>query len=98
MCEVNCRLNGKRTKGLWDTGAQVSVVSRNWLILNLPELLLRDISELVGGELDIQAENKGNMQIDGWVGLSFQLASGPAITVPFLVFSEEISTPSLVSI
>ena len=33
------------------------------------------------------------MPIEGWVELSFQLSSGPAITVPFLVFREEISTP-----
>ena len=52
-CQVNCKLNGKRTKGLWDTGAQVSGVSRNWLLLNFPELLVWDVEELVGGELDI---------------------------------------------
>ena len=92
-CEVNCTLNGKRAKGLWDTGAQVSGVSKNWLILNFPELLLRDVSELVGGDLDIQAANQENMPIDGWVELSFQLSSGPATTVPFLVFREEMSTP-----
>ena len=91
-CEVHCKLNGKRTKGLWDTGAQVSGVSRRWLQINFPGLMLRDISELVE-RLDIQAANKENMPIDGWVELSFQLMSGPAIRVPFLVFRDEISVP-----
>ena len=33
-CEVNCKLNGKGTEGLWDTGAQVSGLSRHWLKLH----------------------------------------------------------------
>ena len=92
-CEVNCKLNGKRTKGLWDTGAQVSGLSRRWLKRHFPELLLREVSELVERDLDIQAANQENMQIDGWVELWFQLSTGPAIRVPFLVFTDEISTP-----
>ena len=92
-CEVNCKLNGKRTKGLWDTGAQVSGISRGWLGRNFPELVLRDVCDLLERNLDIQAANKENMPIDGWVELTFQLTSGPAICVPFLVFSDEISVP-----
>ena len=69
--------------------------SRNWLFLNFPELLLREVSELVGGDLDIQAENQEDMPVDGWVELSFQLSSGPAISVPLLFFREEISAISV---
>ena len=67
--------------------------SRNWLILNFRELLLRDVTELVGGDLDIQAANQKKKPVDGRVELSFQLSSGPTISVPFLVFREDISTP-----
>lgn len=29
-CTVNCTIQGKETEALWDTGAQVSVVSKTW--------------------------------------------------------------------
>ena len=92
-CEVNCKLNGKWAKGLWDTGAQVSGLSRGWLKHNFPELELRDVGELIERNLDIQAANKEEMLVDGWVELEFQLMSGPAIRVPFLVFRDEVSVP-----
>ena len=30
-CTVNCQLNGKAAKVLWDAGAQVSMVSKDFL-------------------------------------------------------------------
>ena len=38
-------------------------------------------------------QTKKKKPVDGRVELSFQLSSGPAISVPFLVFLEEISIP-----
>ena len=92
-CEVNCRLNGLATKGLWDTGAMVSVVSSVWLRAHFPQLKLRDVSELIERSIDVQTANKKNMPCDGWVELTFQLSSGPVLQVPFLVMRDDISTP-----
>ena len=92
-CTVHCRLNGLMMKGLWDTGAQVSGVSRRWLDTNFPDLMLRDVSELIEQSLDIQTANQKNMPCDGWVELSFQLSSGPVIQVPFLVFRDDVTVP-----
>ena len=92
-CEVNCSLNGLATKGLWDTGAMVSVVSKKWLRRHFPQLEPREVSELVERSLDVQTANKKNMPCEGWVELSFQLSSGPVLHVPFLVMSDNVSTP-----
>ena len=92
-CEVNCILNGLVTKGLWDTGAMVSVVSKKWLKKNFPKLKLRDVSELVERSIDVQTANRKNMPCEGWVELSFRLSSGPVLRVPFLVMQDEIATP-----
>ena len=33
-CTVKCLLNGVETEALWDTGAQVSIIPSNWLVLS----------------------------------------------------------------
>ena len=56
-CMVNCQLNSKATKVLWDTGAQVSMLSKEFLQGTFPDTQVRDISELIEAELDITAAN-----------------------------------------
>ena len=92
-CEVSCKLSGLVTKALWDTGAMVSVVSKNWLRKHFPQLEPRDVSELVERSVDVQTANRKNMPCEGWVELSFQLSSGPVLHVPFLVMQDDIPTP-----
>ena len=36
ICIVKCLLNGLETDALWDTGAQVSIISHSWLNQCLP--------------------------------------------------------------
>lgn len=36
-CLVWCRMNSVRTQALWDSGAQVCVVSEKWKSQNLPD-------------------------------------------------------------
>lgn len=92
-CEVRCQLNGLKTKGLWDTGAMISGVSRNWLSEWFPDAEVKDISELLEQPLDVRSANQGKMPFEGWVELSFQMSTGPSIQVPFLVLSGDLSTP-----
>ena len=35
-CKVSCVLDGVEVEALWDTGAQVSIVSKTWLREHLP--------------------------------------------------------------
>ena len=92
-CEVRCRLNGLETKGLWNTGAMISGISRRWLRERFPELEVRDISELMDEPLDIRSANQGKMPFEGYVELSFQMSTGSSIQVPFLVLSGDLPTP-----
>ena len=92
-CEVQCKLDGVDTKGLWDTGAMVSVVSKVWLDDHLPGVDLKDVNELVDEDLDIRTANQQTMPYLGWVELSFQLASGYVLQVPFLVMRDDVPVP-----
>ena len=47
-CSVECLLNGKPVEMLWDTGAQVSIISEHVMNSNFPFIQLRDIHELLG--------------------------------------------------
>ena len=56
-CNVNCFLNGRITRALWDTGAQVSILSEQFLMKTFPDLKVKDISELIEAELSLTAAN-----------------------------------------
>ena len=47
---MNCRLDGKRCDGLWDTGAMVSMVNAAWLRGTLPEARILSIKEFLEGD------------------------------------------------
>ena len=85
---MNCVIGGVRTKALWDTGAQVSLVPRRWKTSYLPNNRLRPLKELLGADdLAITAANGSHIPFDGWVDVGFQLLSDPKtrISVPMLV-------------
>ena len=48
-CINHCFLGGVPTEALWDIGAQVSLVSREWMTRNLPGTETRQIDELLAG-------------------------------------------------
>ena len=56
-CTVNCQLGGKTTQALWDTGAQVSLVSKQFLREMFLDTEIKDISELIEAELNITTAN-----------------------------------------
>ncbi|XP_068704000.1 uncharacterized protein [Montipora foliosa] len=74
---VSCVLQGQKVDALWDTGAQVCVMSKRWKEIHLPGELVRDVSELLEGEeLNLQAANGTEISYDGWVEVNFQLSGG----------------------
>ncbi|XP_028517114.1 uncharacterized protein LOC110246493 [Exaiptasia diaphana] len=83
---------------LWDTGAQVSVVSKDFIERNFPSIVVRDICELIGSApLDLKAANGTKLPFRGWVDLDFELKTGNTTThklkVPFLVSDYSIDLP-----
>ncbi|KAL9964944.1 hypothetical protein ACROYT_G028661 [Oculina patagonica] len=96
-CSVKCLLNGVETEALWDTGAQVSIVSRSWLRRCLPGCDIRDIAELLGMDgLDLKAANGTDLPYEGWVELTFNLIENDfdhTVKVPFLVAKDTLDMP-----
>ena len=52
-CNLNVYLNGKQVNALWDTGAQVSIVSNKWLKRNFPSIEVKNVSEILGEGQDL---------------------------------------------
>lgn len=93
-CVVSCLIQGEKVDALWDTGAQVCVVSKHWKEINLPNEPVRDISELLGEDgLNLQAVNGTKIAYDGWIEVEFQLVGedgySEPLTVPILIGSED---------
>ena len=53
-CSVNCCLNDIKVTALWDTGAQVSIITEHVFKQKLPDLKIRGINELLGVDSDLK--------------------------------------------
>ena len=96
-CTVKCFLNGVESTALWDTGAQVSIVSHDWVLKNLPKAQLRTVESLLGAsQLDLKAANGTALPYDGWIDIDFKLMGTNhdyGIKVPFLVAKNVLDLP-----
>jgi hypothetical protein len=90
---VNIHLNNKKIQGLWDTGAMISLINRLFLEENFPDVTIHSISDFIGEGLTLTAANKSRIDIDGVAVLEFGVAEEGLFQVPFLVTSQEISSP-----
>ena len=80
-CTVSGKINGKTVEVLWDTGAQVSIVSVDFLKDNFPNCTIRDVSKLLNCDLTPTAANGGNIPYKGRVELDFQISAPSMIFV-----------------
>ena len=98
-CLVWCKMNSVKTQALWDTGAQVSIMSEAWKSQNLPETKINPISDLLsdGELLNLRAANGSEIPFQGWVEVSLSLCAKTAksdeIIVPVLVSRDIIQRP-----
>ena len=60
---------------LWDTGAQVSIVSVDFLKDYFPNCTIRDVSGLLDCDLTLTVANDSNIPYKGWVELDFQISA-----------------------
>ena len=51
-CTVKGEINGQQVDVLWDTGAQVSLISEQLVRGNFPGITVKNISELLNSELN----------------------------------------------
>ena len=97
-CTIDCHLNNIPSTVLWDTGAQVSLVSTEWLHHNLPELVIHPVSELVQYEqdLDLRAANGTTIPFEGWVEMEIQMKTPETslqMSFPALVTKDQLQQP-----
>eukprot|EP00112_Aurelia_sp_Birch-Aquarium-sp1_P014489 Seg3131.4 transcript_id=Seg3131.4/GoldUCD/mRNA.D3Y31 product="hypothetical protein" protein_id=Seg3131.4/GoldUCD/D3Y31 len=97
---VNVKLEGKSLQGLWDTGAQVSILSLDTVKRYFPTKTIRKIEGLLEEteEIKLVAANGTPIPYEGWIELEMQLSSGStdkkeSIQVPFLVTKETLDLP-----
>jgi len=93
-CSVQCYLNDKLMEVLWDTGAQVSLISEDVLNSQLPSVQVRDICQLLDtqGGISLQAANGTDIPYSGWAEIDLELAADTEtkVKVPFLVTKKNI--------
>ncbi|XP_068115048.1 uncharacterized protein [Hyperolius riggenbachi] len=91
QCIAECYIQGHRTRALWDTGSQVSIVDEEWKKRYLPDVKLRDIYELLDAseDLKITAANGQSIPYLGFIEVTFGLATDnddlTELVVPILV-------------
>ncbi|XP_067334566.1 uncharacterized protein [Channa argus] len=97
-CRIKCYIHNYAVDCLLDTGAQVSLLDRQWIKTYLPDHQLRPLAELIGKkDLSVLAVNGQPLPYDGWIGVVVSLPdnSDPdlSIQVPFLVSSVPLDAP-----
>ena len=98
-CTVKCLLDDNEVTALWDTGAQVSIMTRGMLEEKLPGTVVRDISELISVGLDLTAANGTKIPFIGWADVRVRLPSSAEevrdVHVPFLITVDRLEMPIL---
>lgn len=97
---LDCHLNGVRAKTLLDSGAQVSMVAKQWVSQALPNAKIYPLESLpLDGPLQITAANGTDVPFDGWMDILVEIKSekhgSVEIHVPMLV-SKHCTTGPLI--
>ena len=85
---------GLETDVLWDTGAQVSIISHSWLKQCLPCDIWAKFLSING--LELKAANGTDLPCVGWMKLTFNFIkddSDHTVTVSFLIAKDVLDVP-----
>ena len=103
---LQCFLGGKKFKGLWDTGSQVSLVDRQWMEDNFPDVKIQSVESYMeeenedgkgqGKGLEVRAANKTPIPLEGVTVVEFSLSDGgDGMFIPIVVATQEVAEPIL---
>ena len=93
-CTVKGEINGHSSEVLLDTGAQVSIISNEFLRRNFPDVVVKVFSEFLNTKLSLTAANGSEIPYIGWVELNYRLSScNNEMKVPFLVTEQYLDSP-----
>ena len=91
---VECQIANTTTAALWDTGSQVSMISRKWMKENAITEELMSLSSIIGRNVSVEGVGGAPIPYDGVVNLQVRHKSF-ASEVPFLVTRQPITEPIL---
>ena len=101
-CQVACKINDVARQVLFDTGAQVSLLSHKWLKSNLPGATILEVGKLLDpcNRLWVQWGNHTEISFLRWTDIRLELPDEFSCTVeklksPFLVIKEPLDNPIL---
>eukprot|EP00794_Sanderia_malayensis_P004301 gene4301-4870_t len=98
-CAVNIKLDGLNTQGLWDTGTQVSVISKEHVMNSFPSKQIHKIEDLLppAEEVKLYAANGTPIPYEGFIELALELSTANVgnkhVIVPFLVTTGALDLP-----
>ena len=84
-CLVKCLIEDVPVEALWDTGAQVSIASHEWVIKNFPDVKINPIEDLLENNLDLKAANRSSIPYKGFIEVRHKLLNsqiGEEVLVP----------------
>ena len=94
--EIGCLVQGNHASCLWDTGSQLSLVSKDWLEEHLQEYSIQPVMDLINHPLTVEGVNGKPVPYAGVTALEFKLglgSGGDTVLVPFLVCKVEMKRP-----
>lgn len=97
-CMIDCQLNDLYCKFLYDTGAQVSLISSNWLHRHLQNVKIHPVKELLDEhEIVLKIATDNDIPFKAYVPVRFWLPTRKEtdLIIPFLVTDKQINEPIL---
>ncbi len=95
-CMFNCSLQNVKMQVLFDTGAEVSIISSSMLQRHFPKVDIKNVSELIGNKtaIDLKLADGSSLPYLGYVLLSFCLNEQDhnQIEVPLLVTNSSLDS------
>lgn len=75
-CFVSCAINGVALQMLFNSGLQVTMVTRDWVEKMLPNVRIQPLEILLtNGPLDIIAAHVTHLPLDGWIDVTLEEVS-----------------------
>ena len=91
---LHCSLNDNPTMALWDTGAQVSMVSKEWVKEKMPNSEILSVPDFLDGDdIHLYAANSSTVGFEGVVVVDFSIGNTYNVRVPFIVSSDPMPQP-----
>ena len=94
---MKCKLNDVKLSVLWDTGAQISLLSTTQLKKYFEDIKIQNINLLLDDATNFVSTTANGTKLPycGWVKVNFQLLHSPesSIEVPMLVTNYPLDSP-----